>query len=89
MKCLSLSQQTGQRLLRSMTSTVFVTIKSLNFHNLSASLCQREKPVRTHTRTHTHTRRETIFPFEHESEGCGKRLVVIPANPSVKARDER
>lgn len=53
-KCLALGQQTGQRLLRSMTSPVFVTIKSLNFHNQSASLCQREKPVNTHAHTHTH-----------------------------------
>lgn len=34
---------------RSMTSPVFVTIKSLKFHNLSASLCCAERHARIQT----------------------------------------
>lgn len=82
-KCLAPGQRTGQCLFPSMTSPVFVTIKSLNFHNLSASLCHTEKPASVHTPAE-----KTIFPAEHETSRGEKRTVVIPANPSVTARDE-
>lgn len=47
-ECLAPRQRRGQCLLQSMTFPVFVAIKSLKFHNLSASVCHREKPARTH-----------------------------------------
>lgn len=86
-KCLAHGQRTGQCLLGSMTSPVFFTIKSLKFHNLSASLCRREKLASTHTPAEQ--------PFICRTREGGKKkqqraegMVVFPANPSVTARDE-
>lgn len=63
-KCLIPGQRRGQCLPRSMTSPVFVTIKSLKFHNPSAYLCHRDKPASIHT-----SAEKPIFsPVKHERE---------------------
>lgn len=87
-KCLAAGQWTGQCLLGSMISPVFVTIKSLKFHNLSASLCRREKLASIHTSVE-----KTVFCPTREGEKKTKTqrtqgLALIPTNPSVTARDE-
>lgn len=70
--------------LQVMTSPVFVTIKSLKFHNPSAYLCHRDKAVSKDT-----SAEKPFLPAEHERDKTRARcLLVIPTNPSETARDE-